>query len=361
MNKKVGLVTLYGESNFGNKLQNYAVIYVLKKYYSFETETLIQMNSLGIIKDCLYLWFCENKNRFLNRAPEMKREYLRKKKFESFSKKYLNTRKVYSTKKLSDKKDYFVVGSDQVWNTEWYTNERAKFNLLSFSSPEKRVSFSPSIGLPYIDASQIVIFKEELGKYKYLSCREYEGSKILEQLVNKNVYSLIDPTLVLTKNEWDVIRLESEYKPKTKYLLGYFLEDISIKKENRIIDYCKKNDLIYINILDKKNNLYVTGPSEFIDLIADCSYFVTDSFHGVIFSILFQKEFSVICGNKRKKMKSRLDTILEDFGLIDRWDNELEFNKNSINYDEVNAVLEKKREEVFKYLDLCFDKKAEKE
>lgn len=359
-NKKIGLVTLYGECNFGNKLQNYAVIYTLNKYYSFETETLLQMNDINIIKDNVYLKFCDYKNIILNRSSATQREHLRKKKFKLFSKKYLNVKKVFNTSNLSNKKDYFVVGSDQVWNTEWYKNKRIRFNLLSFASPEKRIAFSPSIGLPYIDNSQICFFKEELNKYQYLSCREYEGSKIIEQLVeNKKVYSLIDPTLILLKSEWDNIRVESKYKPKHKYLLGYFLEDISIQAENNINDYCKNNDLVYINVLDMNNDLYATGPSEFIDLIADSSYFVTDSFHGVIFSILYHKEFSVICGDKRVKMKSRLDTVLNDFGLYDRWDNGLEFNMIKINYSKVDAILETKRKEMLEYLELCFGKRVD--
>jgi exopolysaccharide biosynthesis predicted pyruvyltransferase EpsI len=106
---------------------------------------------------------------------------------------------------------------------------------------------------------------------------------------------LADPILLLTKEKWLSIAKEASNKPKDKYLLTYFLGGIPTQYKKEIKKTAKENNLEIINLGDiKEKDTYQTGPSEFIDYINNCSVMFTDSFHGTVFSILFEKPFVVL-------------------------------------------------------------------
>ena len=351
MNKlNVAVVTLFGNYNFGNKLQNYATVFILEKYFNSNAVTLVKMNSLFDVKEKIFDYLNDCSSALKRNSSIKKRGYLRKKKFVDFTKKYLNTKDTMILKSLNKHFDFFVVGSDQVWNTAWYKDKYLCYYLLSFANDEKRIAFAPSLGISHIIENQQKYFIKELSKYRQLSCRESEGCAVLHELINRQIDHLPDPTLVLRKNEWDKIRVESEYKPKKKYVLSYFLEDISEERKKRLTEFCNKNNLELVDLLDQKKDVYIAGPSEFIDLIADCEYFVTDSFHGVVFSIIYHKKFSVICGEKRVKMRSRIESLLNEFNLDKQWDNDLKLDKTDIDYEMIDEIVEKKRNLAINYL-----------
>ena len=222
----------------------------------------------------------------------------RKENFMEFSKTYINETDYIVSKKhipenLSDRYDYFITGSDQVWNPD--NLHGTSFFFLTFAEQYKRIAYAPSFGVSEIKPEFIEDYKEWIsGMYK-LSVREDDGAKIIKKLTGRESPVLVDPTLLLTKEKWLSIAKEASNKPKDKYLLTYFLGGIPTQYKKEIKKTAKENNLEIINLGDiKEKDTYQTGPSEFIDYINNCSVMFTDSFHGTVFSILFEKPFVVL-------------------------------------------------------------------
>ena len=142
---------------------------------------------------------------------------------------------------------------------------------------------------------------------------------------------------------------------KPSYILCYFLGGIS-KYKLKIEEYAKQNKIKIIDILDKESEYYKSGPQEFIYLIRKATIILTDSFHGCVFSIIFNKDF--LCferDNQKKKMNSRVVTLLNTFNLNNMmFDKEIVINK--YDYKKVNSILESEKIKFYKYLQNILNK-----
>lgn len=318
--KKVGIITINDERNIGNRLQNYAVQQIVKKL-KFQCENIIYL------KNC-------NKNRrkesiknklkpvvafFLYILNIKKEKCGRILNFYGFSKKIKNF-KIKITKEsecanLNKYFDFFVTGSDQVWNPILYPN--MYINMLGFTENSKKIAMAPSISVDSLSVEQEKMFKELLKDFDNLSCREEQGAELLRKITGKKVISLIDPTLMLSCEEWNKVSKKPKFHEENKkYILLYFLGELTEKYKNIINDLSKMYNLEIINILDKKSKYYSCGPSEFIYMIKNCSIMLTDSFHGSVFSYIYNKPFRIFyreggCGY----MNSRLTNLMEKLHL----------------------------------------------
>ena len=165
---------------------------------------------------------------------------------------------------------------------------------------------------------------------------------------------LIDPTMMLTKEKWLEISRPPNKKPSAQYLLTYYLGDVSDEKYNWLRNITTKYGLTIINLAKVDDREYYSAdPAQFIYYIKHCTMFCTDSFHGVVFSILFEKPFVVFeRDSKTPSMNSRIDTILSKFKLEERkWDKIVEKDDAmSIDYSHVPEILEKERIKTYDYL-----------
>lgn len=301
---KVAIVTLTGYFNFGNRLQNYALSKVLKKL-GYEPYTVWNRKLSKVIKEKIKskLFFIKKYNRFRI--------------FYKFSK---NNMKEIS---LSDIQKYeisrIVVGSDQVWNPKYYDEDN---NLLyNPKNGQKVISYAASMGTSKIDNKYIDIYKEILNKYDSISVREKDAEENIKRITGrKDVVTLIDPTLLLTKREWEDIEIKPKgFDNNKKYILNYFLGEISKEEKENIEKYAKENDCVIVNILNKNDNFYLSGPEEFIYILNHSYIICTDSFHACVFSFIFGKPFIVF---KRKGcsdyMYSRIENLINTFQLKDR-------------------------------------------
>src|SRR5699024_11251798 len=159
---------------------------------------------------------------------------------------------------------------------------------------------------------------------------------------------LVDPTMLLTREEWLEVANVAKNKPKNKYILTYFLGGIPEKHEKEIFDLSKRYSMPIINLGDiEEAETYKTGPSEFIDYINDSSIFFTDSFHGVVFSILLNTPFVVYDrATASSTMYSRIETILNKLNLREREVDNIDFADDifTIDYSHTLSVLTKERE-----------------
>ena len=185
--------------------------------------------------------------------------------------------------------NYFIVGSDQVWN--YNIKSLFELNFLPFSNSNNKIAFAASLCVNSIPNKFKTYYKDNLSKFKAISMREYKGKKILEKLLHKEITTVIEPILMIERNEW---------------------QKIMVKPKKKISNYAQKNkmDIVDINKIDSK--YYLTDPCEFIYLMKNAEFVITDSYHAAIFSIIFNKRCRLY---KRKKeyrgMNCRIDTIKE--------------------------------------------------
>ena len=192
--------------------------------------------------------------------------------------------------------------------------------------------------------------KKELYKFKSISVREEAGKRIINDVLPRNdVEVLIDPTMLLTADEWDKVAKKPKQLDNLKnkrYILTYFLGNLSMDKKGKIEEIAQKNNCEIINILDKNSPFYQTGPSEFLYLEKNAILICTDSFHSCVFSILYNRPFLVFQreGNVNK-MNSRIETLLNKFKLEDREVNEnITDDKLKYDYSQAYKILENERD-----------------
>jgi hypothetical protein len=368
--KNIAIVTLIGYTNYGNKLQNYALQEVLTQI-GFNVETIVyeQINTitskralfkkvkrlknkdiLDIIQSLNYRYYI-----YANAKQIAETKERRTKIFKNFADAYINEIEHpidinNFPADLVEKYDYFVVGSDQVWNPAY--NFGHPFFFLNFASKDRRVAYAASFGVSNIDPNYERQYKNWINGIDKISVREEAGAKFVKSLTGRNVPVLVDPTLLLTKKQWLEIAKPSIHKPKSKYLLTYFLGRIPRAYKKQIVTIAEKNNLeiLHLNNIREKE-FYEIGPSEFLDYINSCAVFCTDSFHGAVFSILLQKPFVVYERIGSMSMFSRLQTLLDKFDFTCRNSSEITPDEIfNIDFSHVSSVLEKERREALDFL-----------
>ena len=221
--------------------------------------------------------------------------------------------------------DIYCVGSDQVWN---YTNGYSILPFLLDFVPEnkKKIAFASSIGLSSISKEAKDIFKKYLSKFDFIAVRETQAYDLLNNLLEQKIDVVLDPTLLLCKEDWQHIA-KYEMCPKEKYLLLYIVtikpcqyaiklaEKIATERGLKIVrlfrsaaSYDAKPSMI---------NLPDAGPSDFVGLIEKADFVVTNSFHGTVFSVNFQIPFYTII-KPQKDNNSRLYSILNKLKMTNR-------------------------------------------
>lgn len=189
-----------------------------------------------------------------------------------------------------------IIGSDQVWNTK-YTNCDPTFLLEFAHTDKKKISIASSFACKLLDGKYIEIFRKELSKFSALSVREAHGIEILSQLGLRNSQLVLDPTLLLSANQWDVLRKKS--LKSEKYILLYLLR-YAFEPCPYIYDVLKYyQDKLQCKIIALEGyeghdpyvkNLKIEDAtestiSEFLDYFAQASLVVTSSFHGTAFAL----------------------------------------------------------------------------
>ena len=194
--------------------------------------------------------------------------------------------------------------------------------------------------------------KEGLEGLKNISVREEKAKEIVEKLTSrKDVEVLVDPTMMLNEEEWIKVAKKPKMLKSKKYILNYFLGELSAERKQSIEKLAKENDCEVINILDKESLFYTCGPSEFVYLEKNAFFICTDSFHSCVFAILFQKPFMVFERKGSSNMNSRIETILRKFFLEDRYyRGEIKKEDLKIDYEKTNLQLENERKKFESFL-----------
>ena len=260
----------------------------------------------------------------------------------------------------NDAKNYqaIVVGSDQLWLPSGMASNF--YNLLFVPNEIKKVSFSTSFGVSNIPEYQKRKTKFYLERFSSIGVREDAGKTIVEELTNKKAVVTIDPTMMLDADKWDE-KIGSRII-KDKYIFCYFLGSNSQYRE-KVKEFAEKNNIKVINLayVDQYvesdnyfNNIENVGPFEFVNLVKNAEYIFTDSFHGSVFSVVYQKKFIVFNrfnDRDNNSRNSRIDNLTKMLGLEDRrYNGNIEDVFKTIDYESVLNQLELERRKTREFL-----------
>ncbi len=374
--EKIGLVTCFLD-NCGACLQAYALANKIAEFSGQKCEIINYTEPSGYYAYNFSQWIRESKVYVGIRGFASKRyrdsyklEKARRSKFRKFRKQYLPISKekypTYSSLKRAPLSySQYVCGSDQIWNPTFYGKCNPAYYLAFVPNEKSKTAYGPSIGISDLPDYAKEDFKYYLSRFQNLSVREDRGVELCKIYADVDAKWVCDPTMLLTADEWEKIALPIPFLKKP-YIFCYLFGDTPTYKSS--IQHLKEKlggeNLDIVNIPFSKRDLskeyhqiLQAGPLEFISLIKNAEYVLTDSFHASVFSILFKKNFFTLLRHKVEEtngMNSRIFSLLKMLGLENRCIlfNQLDnFSVTPIkNWTEVQDKLSKVRQQSSEYL-----------
>jgi hypothetical protein len=355
---RVGIITFHRAVHYGALLQAFALQEVLKKmgyeciiidYRNSYLESLYKEMKLA---DCCNLM---DLGRFIFYFKYHNKIH---KKFREFSSTYLNKSDAYYSieelRKIASQYNKFICGSDQVWNYKLTGFEKAYF--LDFTEDIlKKNSYAASFGFNSIPLEYVEEYRNLLKNFNHISVRESQGSAIVKELIDREAEVVLDPTLLITKHDWE--KIAEDYKKKKNYILLYMI-GVSPTLKTFVENLSRKTncEIVYISysLIRRIKATYErwVGPKEYLGLFKNARYIVTNSFHGTAFSINFNKDFFLEMMPETQDVNSRLKNILELFDLRTRQiiNGKNAYIQEPINYNEVNQKLFIERQKSLDFL-----------
>ena len=244
--------------------------------------------------------------------------------------------------KLAAELDAVVVGSDQVWRIE--NTRGANLNFFLDFIPDnstKRISYAASFGKDTWQGSpaETEQVSKLLLKFDSITVREDSGVSLCKELFNVNAIHVVDPTLLLTQEDYNLI-LSS---PQKKSQITTYILDSTTEKRDAIFKFSKVTNINVVPLYSPKKITYYQSVYYWLENIRDAEYVIADSFHGMVFSIIFQKNFVVLANMQRGL--TRFTSLLSQLGLEDRLTNEftceniMKILSNKIDYSQVESKL----------------------
>lgn len=262
----------------------------------------------------------------------------------------------------------FISGSDQVWNPNAVRN----IYLQTFSaSRDRKISYAASIGRDKLSEFEADAMIPSIRQFGSISVREKTAKEVLEKYIDAPISTVLDPTMLLSADEW--AEIATSRAVRGRYAVVYFFSDsLKVRKESE--DFCKKRGLQLVMIPYAKQEYNLTdqrgpgvrydyvGPDEFVSLIRNADFVLTDSFHGAVFSLIHQVPFAVFERNKagHVSMNSRLYDLLDTFGESKRLIDVTRISEIGYLFDidkeKIQRILEQKKDESLTFLKESIEK-----
>lgn len=368
--KKIGIITMHRVINAGSALQAYALYHAVCKlgYYceiiDYQYPNQYHQQSRPSIPFLKRFW------------PRLKyfilyRSRTQHTRFKDFQSQAWVSSPYYPTKdsifENPPKYDLCITGSDQVWNPRCMKGDPTFF--CAFSPDTPRIAYASSFAQSGIPKELQSHYKQHLSKFQAIGIRESSGAKLINDLIGKKVEVVCDPTLLLTASDYRPFIKQAHTYTKKRYLLAYILDYAfnpypTIQQVIKRISKEQGLEVIYlmantINNYKIGKSITSAGPNEFLKLFSEASYIVTSSFHGVAFSLLFEKDFYTVTPNKEQE-DGRIQTLLQSIGAQDRAIRQGEdvsvLKSSSIDYETIRPQIENFREQSYTFLKTAIKK-----
>lgn len=365
--KKISIITVLNTVNYGSALQTFAT----QKFFEdkgFETEFVDYWRKDQTTAARIERIKKDKKSSLKQWIKKPLRDYLEIKSikasepvFRGFIKDKIKlTPRTYSSfeelKADCPVADVYATGSDQMWNSGWNQGIERSFFLDYAPEDKKKLAYATSIGKTSFDDEEAAEIIPLIKKYDLITLREQSAVDLLAKY-DIDASLVLDPTLMLNKDTWSSYL--PEVKMDKKYLLVYQLhnEHDNANFDEAVKSIAKEKNLEIVRITysysDLKIGKKIVLPQvfEFLSLIKNAEFIVTDSFHGTAFSINFNKQMAIIYP---KKFSTRMDNILSLTGLSERrYTSADKIGKwnNVIDYEPVNKILDAKRSEINNRID----------
>lgn len=351
---KVGIITFHRAMNYGAILQAYALQHAIEKL-GHDSE-IIDYRSQSIEESASPLRGFKKHSGFVTSTKQLVFRARKNFGFYQFFNKYIHLSEKVKTNEelaaLSDKYDSIFTGSDQVWNLGCSGNDSTYF-LEFLEDSSKKNSYAASFGQDTLYDNGTVDFNKVLSDYNAISVRERSGVSIVKDVANRDAEVVLDPTLLLTESEWKGVIAKRPIREK--YIFVYFLRPP--KELLKYVDLlAEKTGYKVVNAKTSLDFFKKNSPADFLAWIYYSEYFVTNSFHGTVFSLIFKKKFAVELENKFEtnvRSKELLEMVniernisLNDVSLID----------NEVDYSAVDNIISEKREKSIEFIKRALNK-----
>ena len=332
---KIGIITFWkSKDNYGQILQSFALQQYLLNYGhepfliryqdnpKEEASFKISRFFVYLLKIPTYLkWYIQQKmytrkiRQYENTVAQTDRH------FDDFMKANIaHTQDVYTEQLLAQKApeaDAYICGSDQIWAGDWAY-------YLNFASDDKpKIAYAPSLGgITTFNPDYEHIMTGLLKRFSFIGMREDSGVEVCRRLGRKDATKVVDPTLLLTRANYDKIRINTKEASTHAYILLYILGNPMACKLEDIYLYAQKRSLEVKYVASSgqadKYEHYFPQVGEWIDLIANAEMVITNSFHGTVFALLYEKNFITIPLNQGyERMNTRVIELLKATNLSD--------------------------------------------
>lgn len=376
------LILCYKGTNLGMMLQAFATVKyleeigvrtnVLEFIPPAHSSTLFQKMFLalkpGVIK---YKLIKTKRKLMIANHPEISQaQDIRIKGNQEFTNKYLGKIVKYSDldrlKKDSFLYDAILVGSDQQWFPSALNSDIS--TLMFVADDVRKISYATSFGVSSLPNSVKKRAVEYLSRIDYLSVREASGAKIVKDLIDKEPFIAVDPTLLFDSNKWDSLFNHPEYeKIEENYILTYFLGG-NIRHRISVWKFAKEKGLKVIAVRNLESNckneakyvdryINVSSPEEFIFYLKNSECVCTDSFHGTVFSLIYHIPFFTYLRyseNDSNSRNSRIKDLLLSIGESERLitdNNKIEhIANNKIDFEKIDNIIKNQRERSSNFL-----------
>lgn len=361
--KKIGIVSynIYGNfTNYGSALQSWALCQAISSlgYYpvliDYCPDILKDKDPLNPLKD---MWDKDEESKKMCEftLPAIRENYYKFNEF--YTQKFYRTSKKYTSSNFNEvvndeNLSGFVCGSDTIFCMDEFGFDNGFY--ANYKCMKKRaVSYAASFGDPTLTEDNCKILNNRLQNFLALGLREDLMVPYVKEHVFVPVQRVIDPTLLHTSEKFDSIAIQERLE-KNKYLL-YYSRRYSPAMEEYAENLARKNGWEIVDISLRATNaekghrmFYEAGVEEFLSLVKHAEYIVTNSFHGMIFSVQYHKPFVIFT---REQCNNKINELLDLFGLKNHMliSGDEKFS-DDINYHQVHLKIAKAREESMKFL-----------
>lgn len=376
--KKIAIVNRTNLKNYGSVLQVYALCEAVKKL-GYDVEAIWETGNLSKNYDfrlnkIISTWYKLITHPKLLKSTFSNIRYVQQhiiseqtiQMFDSFVNSHIK-RTFYPAKMMKQHKvgnayDKFICGSDQIWCTTTLYVDPLMY--LRFAPKEKRIAYAPSLGRDYIPDYNKRKMKKYIEAIPDVSVREYAGQKLILELTGRAVPVVLDPTLLIPREEWDLIKKVNSCNEE--YIVCYFLNTPTAETQQKLLRFIKKSGKTVIalnsrleHIENEATVLYPDcGPQEFIGYISNAECVLTDSYHGMLFSIIYHRRFWSIAREYGEfDQSSRQLSVLGMLGLNERYCRTQDIiTDDTVDYETVQKRINSETEKSLDYLRRALEK-----